>query len=127
MDPGISYPTLSRRYLTTAIDGCVILGGLLLASYVVQGDSAVAQSIRISTILFLFLVYEPLCTSRLCTIGQKLMGVRVRDYATSEHITIPQAYFRILVKLVLGVVSFFTIGFNPEHRAIHDMAARSIV
>ncbi len=34
-----------------------------------------------------------------------------------------QAYIRILIKIVLGIISFFSIPFTKNKRALHDFAA----
>ncbi len=45
----------------------------------------------------------------------------------SERITILQSYIRFIVKGLLGWLSFVTIHFNGEHRAIHDFAGSSVM
>ncbi len=55
------------------------------------------------------------------------MGVRVRRFPSLERISLLMAYGRIIVKALLGILSFFTLPFSKNRRAIHDMAARSIV
>jgi uncharacterized RDD family membrane protein YckC len=78
-------------------------------------------------VLILF-VYEPVLTSRLCTIGQRLTGLRVRRYGNpGERIGVLAAYVRFAVKILLGAISFLTLGFTKEKRAIHDLAAGSIM
>ncbi len=121
------YPTLTRRYIATAIDVAFVLGIIVLVSYLFENADATGVKIRVGIILFLLFVYEPLCTSRLCTLGQKIMGVRVRRFPSLERISILMAYGRIIVKGLLGVFSFFTLPFSKNRRAIHDMVARSIV
>jgi uncharacterized RDD family membrane protein YckC len=41
--------------------------------------------------------------------------------------SILQAYFRYLLKVFLGWISFLTASFNPGKRAIHDLATGSIM
>jgi uncharacterized RDD family membrane protein YckC len=55
------------------------------------------------------------------------MGIRVRKKILHENISIPSAYLRIIVKLFLGLISFFTIPFSDKKRAIHDFAVDSVV
>lgn len=123
----LEYPTLTRRYFATAIDVGFVLGGIILTSYIFENVGAIGVKIRVGLILVLFFVYEPLCTSQRCTLGQKIMGVRVRRYPSMERISILMAYTRITVKALLGILSFFTLPFSKNRRAIHDMAASSIV
>ena len=121
------YPTLTRRYIATAIDVAFVLAAIILISYLFENTGSIGVRVRVSLILFLFFIYEPLCTSRLCTLGQKIMGVRVRRYPSMERISLLMAYARIIVKGLLGILSFFTLPFSQNRRAIHDIAARSIV
>ena len=121
------YPTLTRRYIATAIDGVFVLSAIILISYLFEDAGETGVRVRVGLILSLFFLYEPLCTSRFCTLGQKIMRVRVRRYRSLERISLHMAYARILVKALFGILSFFTLPFSQKRRAIHDMAARSIV
>ena len=121
------YPTLIRRYVATAIDAVFILSAIILISYLFENAGETGVKVRVGLIMLLFFVYEPLCTSRFCTLGQKIMGVRVRRYPSLERISLLTAYARIFIKGVLGLLSFFTLPFSQKRRAIHDMAAHSIV
>lgn len=123
----ITYPTILRRYMATFIDGMLILTVMILASYIFSHDTDIARILRVSIILSMFLIYEPFLTSKICTLGQKIMGVRVRNVANLERISLFQAYVRIIVKIFLGIISFFSIIFSSKKRAIHDFAASSIV
>jgi len=121
------YPTLTRRYITTAIDVAFVFVTVIMLSYLLENSGLIGVRVRVGLILFLFFIYEPLSTSRFCTLGQKIMGVRVRKYPSLERISILMAYTRIIIKGLLGILSFFTLPFSQNRRAIHDMAARSIV
>lgn len=121
------YPSILRRYFATFIDGMVVLIALIMISYILQGESNLSTSLRVAVILFVFFVYEPICTSRFCTVGQKLTGIRVRKRFLHRRISIPAAYLRIIVKVFLGIISFFSIPFTKNKRAIHDFAVGSVV
>jgi uncharacterized RDD family membrane protein YckC len=121
------YPTLTRRYIATAIDAILVLSAIILISYLFEDAGETGVKVRAGLILSLFFIYEPLCTSRFCTLGQKIMRVRVRRYPSLARISLFMAYARILVKALFGIISFFTLPFSQKRRAIHDMAARSIV
>jgi uncharacterized RDD family membrane protein YckC len=123
----IVHPGILRRYLSTFIDGLFIIGMLFLSSYILDSENATAINVRIIIILFMFFVYEPIFTSFYCTLGQKVTGIRIRKFSTGEKISIVQAYLRIIVKIVLGLLSFFTIPFSRNKRAIHDFAVGSLV
>ena len=123
------YPSILRRYLSTLIDSIFILSILILAGYIFQEKQGIANQVRVAIILAMFFIYEPLCTSLFCTLGQKIIGIRVRNHAAfgDERISLPKAYLRIISKVFLGFISFFTIMFSKEKRAIHDFIAGSVV
>ena len=73
-------------------------------------------------------VYEPVAMTIGCTLGNYLMKIRVKKFASaSKRINLLQAYTRFVVKMLLGWVSFLTINSNKERRAIHDFAAGSVM
>jgi uncharacterized RDD family membrane protein YckC len=123
----IQYPSILRRYFSTFIDGLFIVGMLVLWSYILDAENSTATNIRIGIILFMFFVYEPIFTAYFCTLGQKLTGIRIRNFSSGNRISIIQAYLRIIVKIFLGIFSFFTIPFTRNKRAIHDFAVGSLV
>ena len=123
----IEYPSILRRYFSTFIDGLFIIGVLVLWSYILDSDNSTATNIRIGIILFMFFVYEPIFTAYFCTLGQKATGIRIRKLSSGKRISIFQAYLRIIVKILLGILSFFTIPFTKNKRAIHDFAVGSLV
>ena len=78
--------------------------------------------------IFFTLVYEPMMTTYGATVGQYVIGIRVRNSRNpSKRMNIFQAYIRIIVKLMLGWLSFVTIHFNAQHRAIQDLAGSSVM
>jgi len=121
------YPTITRRYLSTVVDFLFIITTMIIVSYILQESNGVTGKIRVAIIILLFFAYEPLFTSVFCTIGQKITGIRVRKRGSLEHISILAAYIRIFIKVLLGFISFFTIIFSKDRRAIHDFAAGSVV
>ena len=123
----IQYPTILRRYLATFIDGILILFLFILISSLLQSESKTITITRVGIVLILFFIYEPFCTSKLCTIGQKVTGIRVRKLNNIEKISIFYAYIRIFVKIFLGIISFLTIPISKDRRAIHDFAVGSVV
>ncbi len=75
-----------------------------------------------------WLTYEPVLTTRSGTIGQRVMGIRVRDgHDPFKKISLLSSYIRFIVKVLLGLVSFITIHRNEQKRALHDLAAVSVM
>lgn len=122
------YPTVFRRYLGSLIDGLLMLGAMIGGGLLIADVGPQFTWLRGAWLVFILLGYEPLFTSLSATVGQRVMGFRVRRVADpTRHIAIPAAYLRYTVKLFLGVISFFTMSFSRQQRAIHDMVAGSIV
>jgi uncharacterized RDD family membrane protein YckC len=122
----LRYPELTRRYFSSVIDGILVFTTAMALAFALQAQSLVG--VRVVAVLLVFLTYEPILTSRRCTVGQFAMGIRVRRYhAVAERISLPAAYLRYVLKLLLGFFSFFAMSFNRERRALHDLAAGSIV
>ena len=123
----INYPSITRRYFSTFIDGLFAIGIFVLSSYILDTENTAATKIRIGIILFMFFVYEPIFTAYFCTLGQKITGIRIRKFSTGNRISLIRAYLRIIVKIFLGIISFFTIPFTKNKRGIHDFAAGTLV
>jgi uncharacterized RDD family membrane protein YckC len=120
-------PTILRRYLSTFIDAMFIVAIFIAVSYYFNSDEILSNTIRMSVFFIIFFVYEPICTSFFCTIGQRITRIRIRTFSSNEKISIISAYIRIILKLFLGVYSLIAIPFTRDRRAIHDFAAGSVV
>ncbi len=120
------YPTILRRYLSTFIDAWFIITFLIFLPYYI-GDGENTLKVRVLIAIIMLFIYEPLFTSKLCTLGQKITGIRIRKVSTHQKLNFPIALFRVIIKGLLGFVSFFSIMFSKEKRAIHDFASGSIV
>ena len=121
------YPLLVKRYQSMFIDSMLLLF-TMVTTMVILDESPYRQTVMITIAAIFILGYEPILTAYSATIGQRIMGIRVRLMDDpGERINLVQAYIRVIVKWVLGWMSFVTINFNPEHRAIHDMAGNSVV
>jgi uncharacterized RDD family membrane protein YckC len=121
------YPLLVKRYQCVLIDG-MLLFFTMVVTMVILGDSPYRQPVMVSLGILFALGYEPILTAYSATIGQRMMGIRVRQIDNPAlPINIVQAYVRVIVKWLLGWLSFVTINFSPAHRAVHDMAGKSVV
>ena len=121
------FPAVLRRYPATVIDAIVILSLYIILADILQGNKDLGMTARLLIGCSLLFLYEPVLTSRLCTIGQKIMGIRVRKADSGEKISVLNACIRIVVKLLLGAVSFFSIPVTRKGRGLHDFAAGSVV
>jgi uncharacterized RDD family membrane protein YckC len=91
---------------------------MLIAPYVFQDDGGLSAHIRGFTGVFVLFIYEPLCTSLGCTLGQKITGIRIRKHFLHAKISLPAAYLRTFLKVTLGFISFLTILYEEE-RDVH--------
>ena len=119
-------PTIPRRYAATMIDALLMLT-VFIVPIVILPESAVSRIFAVVAAFVMFFLYEPICTGRYVTLGQWMTGVRVRDFKTGQHIGIPRAWGRIILKAFLGFISFLIIPFTAGRRALHDTATGSIV
>ncbi|HWN88507.1 MAG TPA: RDD family protein [Chitinophagaceae bacterium] len=128
----VNYPSLAKRIQSIFIDSLLIIVLMFLSGWILdkmnpeqnEGD----EWIRIVLFIALWGVYEPLSMTLGCTLGNYLMKIRVRKHNNAgKKMNLLQAYARFIIKFFLGWLSFITISFNPERRAIHDFASGSIV
>jgi len=123
----IKYPTILQRYLSSFIDGMLLLLFFFLSLSLIKGTDQMTSTIRFLLPICIIFLYEPLFTSKACTLGQLLMGIRVRKISNNENISIIKAYVRYILKILLGFISLFSILFSEKSRAIHDFSSGSIV
>ena len=122
------YPELRTRVQSSFIDLVLIIALMFVISALLEDFAHVPDWVRISLFVGLFVIYEPICITLGCTLGNFLMGIRVRSATDpSKRINLLQAFVRYPIKIVLGWISFLTIHSNPMKRAIHDLAAGSVM
>ena len=120
-----SYPNLLRRYVGTLIDVALIW---LMVYAAVQVPALRDSRWGIPGIAAaVILLYEPVFTALLCTLGQLTMRIRVRQHASLKRLTLTSACTRVIAKYLLGAISVLTIPANRERRGIHDFVSDSIV
>lgn len=122
------YPELSMRIKSAFIDGLFIF--LLMFFFSAVLDRLTEPPVWLNMLMFIgiWVLYEPVCVAFGCTIGNYLMGIRVRRASNeARHINIFQSLVRYALKISLGWLSFLTIHQNTQRRAIHDLAAGSVM
>lgn len=114
-----------RRYFATLLDvfalWCIVYGFSRFSIFTEGG------ALAYWLLGLLLLCYEPLLTSYACTLGQALMRIRVRTPDELRKIDVAQGFARMVVKYLLGIISFLTVPARKDRRAIHDLAAGTIV
>lgn len=121
----IEYPTILRRYFATFIDGWLTIAMLFAVTYFIGGKEN--AFFRLIVAALILLGYEPLFTSKFCTLGQKIMGIKIRKAVDYRRLNYPAALLRFIIKWIFGFISLFIIIFSKERRALHDYASGSIV
>jgi uncharacterized RDD family membrane protein YckC len=122
-----TYPSILRRYIASSIDVILVLSALIVFGYMYQGDAGIHLTIGMWIGAFIILSYEPILTSKLCTLGQRITGISIRNSESRGRISFLNAYLRTIIKLLLGIVSFVSIPITRKRRALHDFVARSVV
>ena len=125
----MSYPGVSDRVKSAVVDSVIILIFLFTATYTLSYFDNVSNTVRILIFSFIFVLYDPIFISLLGgTIGHMAMGIRVKRKMNPEkNILLPLAIIRFIVKLILGIVSLFTVSSDKQSLAIHDLVVGSIV
>lgn len=128
-ETAVSYPVLLKRVQSAFVDLLVIVAMMFLAALLLEklGEET-PDEINIILFIVIWALYEPVCTAFGCTAGNLLTGIRVRSHV-DVHRRIPfwKAFVRYLLKINLGWLSFVTIHFNSQRRAIHDLGAGSVM
>ncbi|MCG8697065.1 MAG: RDD family protein [Bacteroidales bacterium] len=124
-----SYGTLIKRVKAVIVDSLVLALMAMIASTVLNIFENTPGTIRLIVFLFVFFIYDPFCTSFIGgTIGHLVMGLRIRnDKNEEQNIIFPVAFLRFFIKAFLGWISLLTVSGNKKHKAIHDLAANSVV
>ena len=125
----IQYPSLLKRIQALFIDFVLILIIFALSSLIIGLIGDTATGVKIGILVFCVIIYEPLLVAFTGgTLGHKAVGIQVKSHAQpDQNIPVFSAIVRIVVKGLLGWISFLSVSFNSEKRAIHDMASGSIV
>jgi uncharacterized RDD family membrane protein YckC len=121
-------PTIKARYISMLIDVLIIILISLAISSVFEIIGRVPGFVKGILFVVVVLFYEPILVASGNTIGQLIMHLRVRDFKNPDKkLTFHLAVLRTIVKILLGWLSFVTVTFNINRRAIHDFASGSII
>lgn len=120
------YPTLLKHVQSNYIDRVITYGLIwLFISAAIRVDS---ESLALKAIaVLLALSYEPLLVTFGRTVGQMVMGIKVKQLSMDERVPLLNAFARFWLRMVLGWCTFLTIHTNPERRAMHDLATGAVV
>lgn len=121
-------PSVKTRYTSMLIDVLI----MVLISLAISSLPAIIAKVPglVKGIIFIIIVllYEPILITSGATIGQFIMNLRVRSFKNPDRkLTFHMAVLRTILKILLGWLSFVTVTFNVNRRAIHDFACGSIM
>ena len=119
----LMYPSLLRRYLATTLDVIVIV--LILMAYA-QSPLSKTSAGSASWPALLFVVYEPVCNRLGTTLGQYVMGFRVRTMKDGRKVPLWRGFLRLFAKYLLGIISFIKMPVHKHRRALHDIISGTI-
>lgn len=74
----MTYPSMLRRSLSTSIDALVVVGIAMAISALLGAQSEAVVAMRVLLLASLVVNYEPVLVSKSRTVGQWLVGIRVR-------------------------------------------------
>ncbi len=78
-------------------------------------------------VLFCAIFYEPVLVSRTgSTIGHRLFNLQVVPNI-GRRLSFPRSFLRMLLKTILGFVSFFFVPLTRRRQALHDIITSSTV
>lgn len=76
----------------------------------------------------MILLLEPLAVSMTGgSPGHHLIGLRVRQENSDQHIGLFAAMVRLVVKTLFGIPAFFVAFITRKRQALHDLAAHSLI
>lgn len=126
MEP--TFPSLAERMQSVFADMVFVILMMFAAAALLDKMQNPPDWIRIALFFGIWVLFEPLCISQGCAPGQFIIGLRVRSAANRDkRIIFPMAIIRYVVKMIPGWLAFLTISSNAERRAIHDLAAGSMM
>lgn len=121
-------PTIKARYVSMLIDVLIIVLLSIGISSLLETIGQVPGFVKGILFVVVVLLYEPILITSGATVGQFFLNLRVRNFKhPDQKLAFPLAILRTLVKIFLGWLSFVTVTFSVNRRAIHDFASGSIM
>lgn len=122
------YPSLVKRVQSIFIDGMLLIILMFVIAGIFGDSEEIPGALRGLILYGMWLLYEPVCIAYGYTLGNYIMKIRVRKVTDmTKKISLPQSFLRLIVKSALGWLSFVSIHFNENKRAIHDLASGSVM
>tara|TARA_A100000171_G_scaffold24519_1_gene22789 strand:- start:2106 stop:2495 length:390 start_codon:yes stop_codon:yes gene_type:complete len=125
----MEYPKTSFRIKAAIVDLILILVVMVSAAFAIDSIGGVPDWVRISIMVLLIIVYEPMMVSTYGgTIGHRILGVKVtKSSDTTRRLNLPVAIIRSILKFALGIFSVMVSYTREDNRCIHDLICDSVV
>jgi len=126
---GTKYPGLMERIQALILDSVILVIFMFAAYNIFEALDNVPVLARQITFIFIFGLYDPLCTSILGgTLGHRAFKLRVkRESNPDKNIWFIMAVIRFVAKAFLGIISLLIVSSNSKGKGIHDFIAGSVV
>jgi uncharacterized RDD family membrane protein YckC len=124
------YTGVLERVKAVVIDSVTIVLMMIAVKQTFQLFDEVPDSVRAGAFIFIFFLYDPLCTSIFGrTLGHSANGICVkRESEPSKNLNFFAALIRFIAKyFILGWISLITMSTNEKRKAIHDHLVGSVV
>ncbi len=123
------YANLPMRIKAAVLDSIILIAAMFVISEVLSLFENVPDYIRGIIAGFLFLFYDPIFTHfKGGTIGHMFSNITVRSvHEESKNINFFNAILRFVIKLMFGWISLLSVTGHEKRRALHDLAAGSVV
>jgi len=125
LTPTVEYASIKLRVLANIFDI-----GLFALIALLTSDTLHGQQLGI-TIFLIYFIYSivSLTTSWQATLGKKLLGIKVTDYAgnklTTHNSTVRKLIF--IISLPFFILSVIIMTMDKKNRSLHDLTAGTIV
>ncbi len=129
MEDSSKYALVSDRYKAVFVDGMVMILLAFIFSVILDQFTNVPEEVDMVLYVLAFFLYEPICVSTFgASVGHYSGNMKVvRESDESRKLNFFMAVIRYALKVVLGIISLFTVTKQNKGQAIHDMAAQSVV
>jgi uncharacterized RDD family membrane protein YckC len=126
----VRYATFTGRVRALLVDTILVMAVVVTVLMIGDALDAVPGIGRVAWLVLFFalFLYEPVFVSRRgATIGHARNHLIVTDVDSAEPPGFLRALCRYLIKMVLGIPSFLSMGLTRRHQALHDVLTRTCV
>lgn len=107
----------------------VVLGVLFIVLGILSHEIGITRDLaKILFIVLPLLSLEPIMIALTGgSIGHHLVGIKVVRSSDQKNLGLGWCFIRYLVKIPLGIYSIVSMWLTTKHRAVHDLASKSLM